>query len=104
MFGEVVDKVLGENNVLSKKDAWKLIDEKIKIAEDRKEHEASGSMGNKGNKKSHFWLDFRVLICLISFRNLYFFVAGIFCHACLHMSGRFGGHSKGEDNTQCSAS
>ena len=67
MFGEVVDKVLVENNLLSKKDAWKLIDEKIKIAEDRKEHEASGSMEYKENKKSHFWLDVRVLIFLIFF-------------------------------------
>jgi hypothetical protein len=47
-----VDNVLEENNVLSKKDAWKLIDEKIRIAEERKEHETSGSMENKGNKKS----------------------------------------------------
>jgi hypothetical protein len=69
-FGEVVDKVLGENNVLSKKDAWKLIDEKIRIAEERKEHETSGSMENKGNKKSHFWLDFRVLNFLILFCDL----------------------------------
>ena len=38
---------------------------KIRIAEERKQIETSGSMENKGNKKSHFWLDFRVLICLI---------------------------------------
>ena len=46
-------KVLEADNVLSKKDAWKLIDEKIRIAEERKEHETAGSMENKGNKKSH---------------------------------------------------
>ena len=66
-MGEVVDKVLGESKVLSKKDAWELIDEKIRIAEERNQNEASGSMENKGNKKSHFWLDFRVLIFLILF-------------------------------------
>ena len=51
-MGEVVDKVLGETKVLSKKDAWELIDDKIRIAEGRKQHAASGSIENKGNQKS----------------------------------------------------
>jgi hypothetical protein len=76
-LGEVVDKVPGENKVLSKKDAWQLIDQKIRIAEERNQNDASGSMENKGNKKSHFWLDFRVFPCLI-ISLLYFGIAGLF--------------------------
>ena len=83
---------MGETKVLSKKDAWELIDEKIRIAEERKQNEDPGSIENKGNKKSHFWLDFRVLICIF-FYNIYLIILGIFCNACLHRLGHCSGHS-----------
>ena len=64
-MGLLVDKMVENSQVLTKKEAWDLIDEKIRIAEERKDTESSGSIENKGNKKSHFWMDFKVYFAMI---------------------------------------
>ena len=57
-------QVIEENNILSKKEAWELIDEKIRIAEERRENEETTAMEITGKKKSHFWLDLKVSLYL----------------------------------------
>ena len=64
-MGLVVDKMLENSQALTKREAWDLIDEKIRVAEERKDAESPGSIENKGNKKSHFWTDFKVYFAMI---------------------------------------
>ena len=59
-LGRVVDQVVGKTEELTKKEAWDIIDEKIRIAEERREAESSDSVKNQGGKKSHIWVDLKV--------------------------------------------